>query len=213
VAVAGSFLNAVAFLKLGHATFFGPRDAAHANVKEPPWAMLFPMLVLAAVCVFFGIHNSYPINHLIAPMLPQHVSQEISAAGTHFSGWPSNPTLVAMTAAVLLGAVFNHWFGVKLNGGARHASDHISESPGLRWIYEKAERRCFDPYELFMKATDGFAKVAYKTDRANDWLFGAAGRFSLYASKQVRAAHTGNTSAYIVWSLLAATAIILYLGQ
>jgi len=29
----------------------------------------------------------------------------------------------------------------------------------------------------------------------------------------VRAAHTGNTSAYIVWSLIAATFIVIYLGQ
>lgn len=64
-----------------------------------------------------------------------------------------------------------------------------------------------------MKASGVFAIAAYKTDRANDWLFGAAARLGLYMSKKIRAAHTGNTSAYIVWSLVAATVILFYLGQ
>ena len=213
VAVAGSFLTAASFLKLGHAAFLGVRDPANEKVKEAPFTMLVPMLIIAGFCVFFGIHNAFPIDQLIVPMLPTHLVEEVKTAGVHLSGWPTNPTLVAMTAAALVGAIVNHWFGVKLNGGGLHAADHIHDSPGLNWIYDRAERRWFDPYELFMHASAGFAKVAYKTDRANDWLFGAASRLGQYASKKVRAAHTGSTSTYIVWSLVAATFIILYLGQ
>ena len=213
VAVAGSFLTAASFLKLGHAAFLGPRDKSRDNVSEAPWAMLLPMLTIAGFCVFFGIQNSFPIDRLIVPMLPQHLLAEVSHAGAQFSGWPVNHMLVAMTAAALIGALVNHWFGVKLNGGGLHAADHIHDSPGLNWIYGKAERRWFDPYELFMKASSWFAKGAYKIDRTNDWLYGASARLAQFASKQVRAAHSGNTSAYIVWSLVAATFIILYLGH
>jgi len=213
IAVAGSFLTAASFLKLGHAAFLGPRNPAHANVKEAPATMLLPMLVIASFCIFFGVHNSFPIDQLITPMLPQHFLEEMKTAGTHLAGWPTNPMLVVMTGAALLGALINHWFGVKLNGSGLHAADHIHDSPGLNWIYDRAERRWFDPYELFMKASGVFAIAAYKTDRANDWLFGAAGRLGLYSSKKIRAAHTGNTSAYIVWSLVAATVILFYLGQ
>jgi len=213
IAVAGSFLTAASFLKLGHAAFLGPRDETHNNVREAPGAMLFPMLVIAGLCLFFGVYNAYPINQLIVPILPERLLEEARIAGTHFSGWPTNPTLVAMTAAALLGALINHAFGVKLNGGGLHAADHIHDSPGLRWVYDRAERRWFDPYELFMKGSQSFAQVANKVDRANDWLIGATGRWVQVASRGVRRAHTGNTSAYIFWSLLAATFIILYIGQ
>jgi NADH-quinone oxidoreductase subunit L len=213
VAVAGSFLTAASFLKLGHAAFLGPRGKQHNEVREAPGAMLIPMLALAGLCIFFGVYNSYPIDQLIVPMLPEHLLAEANQAHTHFSGWPGNPTLVVMTAAVLIGALINHGFGVKLNGGGLHAADHIHDSPGLHWVYDRAERRWFDPYELFMKASLSFARAANRVDRANDWLFSAAGRLAQVTSRGVRAAHSGNTSTYIVWSLVAATFIIFYLGQ
>ena len=111
VAVAGSFLTAASFLKLGHAAFLGPRDKKNDGVREAPGAMLFPMLVIAGFCIFFGVNNAFPIDQLIVPMLPEHLIAEARSAGTHFSGWPSNPTLVAMTAAALLGALINHITG------------------------------------------------------------------------------------------------------
>jgi NADH:ubiquinone oxidoreductase subunit 5 (subunit L)/multisubunit Na+/H+ antiporter MnhA subunit len=213
IAVAGSFLTAASFLKLGHAAFLGPRNADHDKVREAPQAMLIPMLAIAGLCVFFGVYNAYPIDQLIVPILPEHLLAEAKQAGAHFSGWPTNPTLMVMTGAALIGALINHLFGVKLNGGGLHAADHIHDSPGLKWVYERAERRWFDPYELFMTASQSFARVASRVDRANDWLFGASGRLAQVASRCVRGAHTGNTSAYIVWSLVAATLVIFYLGQ
>ena len=210
-AVAGSFLTAASFLKLGHAAFLGPRDASRDKVREAPWTMLLPMLIIAGFCIFFGVQNSFPIYRLIVPMLPERLLSE--ASHIHFSGWPSNSMLVAMTVVALVGALLNHGFGVKLNGGGLHAADHIHDSPGLNWVYEKAERRWFDPYELFMKGSSAFAKVAYRADRINDWFFGATARLAQFTSRQVRAAHSGNTSTYIVWSLVAAAFVILYLGQ
>jgi hypothetical protein len=64
-----------------------------------------------------------------------------------------------------------------------------------------------------MKGSQGFAYVANKVDRGNDWLFGAMANLTQWASRGVRRAHTGNTSTYIVWSLVAATLVIFYLGQ
>ena len=213
VAVAGSFLTAASFLKLGHAVFLGPRPAAKNNVVEAPGAMLLPMGIIAAACIYFGLANEVPIQQLIVPILPEHLLHEAQAAHTHFAGWPTNSMLVIVTAAALIGAFVNHLFGVKLNGGGLHAADHIHYSPGLRWVYDRAERRWFDPYELFMKGSQGFAYVANKVDRGNDWLFGAMATVTQWASRGVRRAHTGNTSTYIVWSLVAATLVIFYLGQ
>jgi NADH:ubiquinone oxidoreductase subunit 5 (subunit L)/multisubunit Na+/H+ antiporter MnhA subunit len=217
IAVLGSFLTTVAFLKLGHAAFLGGRSSVaneeKEEVKEAPALMLIPMVVTAAVAVLFGVLNHLPIERLVSPMLPEAMLDELRVSGHHLSGWPSNPMLVVMTVVVLLGALVSHWFGVTLNGGGSRATDHIRTSPGLAWIYEKAELRWFDPYELLMTAVGGFAHVIYRVDRANDWLFVAAGRLSVFTSSGVRALHRGNTSTYILWSLVAATLVILYLGQ
>jgi NADH-quinone oxidoreductase subunit L len=211
VAVTGSFFTAASFLKLGHAAFFGNRPKNLAKVKDPNGFMLVPMVTIALLCVLFGLWNALPLDNYIVPMLPREMLAH--AEGHHFSGWPENLMLVGMTVAVILGAVVNHWFGTRLGGDGLHAADHIHHSPGLEWIYDRAERRWFDPYELFMKAVRGFSWAAFKVDRANDWLFGATGRFTLYVSRGVRAAHTGNTSSYILWSLAAATLVILYLAR
>ena len=212
-AVLGSFLTTVAFLKLGHAAFFGKPETDQGAVKEAPLAMLIPMGLLAAVCLLFGLYNHLPIDQLVSPMVPENMLAELHTSGHHLAGFPANPTLVAMTVVILLGAFASHWFGVKLNGGASRSTDHIRQSPGLAWLYEKAELRWFDPYELVMKAVNGFAVLTYKVDRANDWLFVGSGRLAAYCSTGVRSIHRGNTSAYVLWSLLAATLVILYLGQ
>jgi len=211
IAVAGSFLTAASFLKLGHAAFFGRRPEALEKAKDPNGFMLVPMVTIAALCVVFGLWNQLPIDNYIVPMLPHELLAH--ADGHHFSGWPANPMLVGMTVAVILGAVVNHWFGTKLSGSGLHAADHIHHSPGLEWVYDRAERRWFDPYVLFMKGVDGFSWAAFKIDRANDWLFGASGRLTLLMSRGVRSAHTGNTSSYILWSLAAATLVIVYLAR
>lgn len=216
VAVLGSFLTTLAFLKLGHAAFFGKSGAGATGTNEPakdaPASMLIPMVIGASVCVLFGILSHLPVERLILPMLPAAQLDALKASGHDLGGWPENSTLVAMTVVVLAGAALSHWFGVSLNGGPSKSVDHIRQSPGLCWVFEKAERRWFDPYDLFMKGVNGFARLTFRVDRATDWLFVAAGRLNVFASQGVRSAHRGNTSTYIVWSLVAATLVILYLG-
>jgi NADH-quinone oxidoreductase subunit L len=215
-AVLGSFLTTLALLRLGHAAFFGKPSSTEtdskAPVKEAPVTMLIPMVVMATGCVLFGVSSRLPVEQLISPMLPMTHLDALKSAGHHLGGWPENTALVAMTVVVLIGAALSHWFGVSLNGGPSQATAHIRQSPGLSWVYDKAERRWFDPYDLFMKGVDGFAKLTFRVDRATDWLFVASARLNGKASFGVRAAHRGNTSTYIVWSLLAATLVILYLG-
>lgn len=211
IAVAGSFFTAASFLKLGHAAFFGKRPEGLRTVKEANGFMLLPMLTIATGCVVFGLWNQLPIDKLIVPMLPQGLLEH--AHGHHFSGWPTSVTLVAVTMAVLAGAITNHIVGVAQGGGGLHAADHIHHSPGLSWVYDRAERRCFDPYDLFLKAVHGFSRVAFAVDRANDWLFSAFGRLAHEFSHHVRAAHSAHTSIYILWSLAAGTLILFYIGR
>jgi NADH-quinone oxidoreductase subunit L len=197
-AVVGSFFTAASFLKLGHAAFFGPVREKLKSVKETAWPMLLPMLAIAGICIFFGVNNRWPLEHLIQPVLGL-----VSTEGHGFSGMPADHMLVIVTAVVLVGAILNHIAGAAMTGSGLKAADHIYHAPVLSGIYEKAQRRVFDPYEAGMKVADYFAKL-------NAWLDAKIDAFSergvvaaiFSAGQRLSRLHTGNYSIYIVWALV-----------
>ena len=84
VAIIGSFITAASFLKLGHAVYIGrPRDES-IKAKEAPATMLVPMIIIAAICILFGVYNALPLNSFIQPILGQHKLE-----GHNFAGFPS----------------------------------------------------------------------------------------------------------------------------
>ena len=196
-AVLGSFFTAASFLKLGHAAFLGKRGEGLDNVKEAPFSMLFPMIVIALTCVVFGVYNALPIS-LIQPVLG-----ELGARGRSFSGMPANIMLVVITLVVLALALLNHLWGAKRKGSGLKAVDHIHYAPLLSGIYDKAEKRFFDPYDLGLKFTALFSRVAWASDRGIDWLYNgfSVGLASAF-TRRIKKLHTGNYSAYVIWCIL-----------
>ncbi|MCU0641322.1 MAG: hypothetical protein MUC35_04460 [Candidatus Margulisbacteria bacterium] len=204
LAVGGSFLTAASFLKLGHAAFLGKPAAEHQNAKEVAWPMLLPMVGLAAVCVVFGIYNVLPVKYLIQPILSAQL-----LAGHHFYGLPSNWLLIAVSAVVLLGALLNHWYGVKKSGQGLGAVDHIHYAPGLHQAYDLAERKIFDPYELGLKLVNALAWLLNKIDRLIDSLIDHwTVKVTEWGTTAVRWAHGGNISAYVSWSLVGSLVLL-----
>jgi len=206
-AVVGSFLTAASFLKLGHAAFLGKISNENKNVKEAPLAMLLPMIVIALTCVVFGVFNVLPIKNLIQPILG-----EARLEGHNFYGFPTNIFLVVVTLIVLAAALLNHLFGVKRYGSGLKAVDHIHYAPGLSWIYNKAERRFFDPYEIGLNLVNIISRVGYGLDRCIDWIYDKfTVNLTLALTGGIRKLHTGNYSVYLAWSLLGMFFVILFL--
>ncbi len=113
-ALLGSFLTAASFLKLGHAAYLGKRQPANDKVCEVPLSMLVPMIVIAGLCILFGVWNALPLDNLIQPILPAQMLE-----GRHtFAGWPASLMLVGFTVAVLALALVNHLVGAKRPGRA-----------------------------------------------------------------------------------------------
>ncbi|MDD4955085.1 MAG: NADH-quinone oxidoreductase subunit L, partial [Candidatus Omnitrophica bacterium] len=158
-ALAGSFLTAVSFLKLGHTVFVGKRSEAHENVREVKWQMLLPMIVISFFCVLFGLLNTLPLNGVIIPTVKEALQ------GDHSFAFHINIKLIAATVVVLILAFLNHIFGVRLNKSALHATDHIRYAPLLSPIYDRAEKRLFDPYEIGLKLAVLFSKLQFKFDK------------------------------------------------
>jgi formate hydrogenlyase subunit 3/multisubunit Na+/H+ antiporter MnhD subunit len=203
-AALGSFLTAASFLKLGHSAYFGKLNPEHKTVKEAPLIMLLPMIVIAAVCVLFGVYNSLPLNNLIQPIL-----DSARLEGRTFAGMPHNWMLVYITLGVIVAAVLNHLYGVKKSGSGIGAVDHIHHAPGLNEVYDKAEKRCFDPYDIGLNFVNPLSKLLWYLDKGVDWIYerlSVAVAFTF--TGVIRKAYNGNYSNYILWAVIGAVIFI-----
>ncbi|MDD3905047.1 MAG: proton-conducting transporter membrane subunit [Candidatus Omnitrophica bacterium] len=211
-AILGSFLTAASFLKLGHAAFLGKGEEGkehmvdNREVKEAPLAMLIPMIVIAFMCVLFGLWNALPLKNLIQPILGERL------AGHDFAGMPSSAMLVIITIVVLALAFLNHLYGFKKTHKAIKATDHIRYAPGLKWAYDKAENRFFDPYNVGLNLVNFASAVLFRIDRAIDWVYNVlVVTVTDSSASALKRLHTGNYKAYIIWSLGAAILIVMFL--
>jgi NADH-quinone oxidoreductase subunit L len=203
-AILGTFLTAASFLKLGHAAFLGKINESNKAVKESSPAMLIPMIVIASVCVLFGVRNSLPINDLIKPILGEE-----RLAGHEFA---ANTMLITVTVIVLIGALLHHLLAAKINGSGYKASDHIRYAPILNGIYTKAEKRYFDPYDIGLKIVGGISKLGWWIDRAIDWLYDGLSVWTTYVlTNGIRRVHTGSYSLYVVWALAGVVLVVMML--
>ncbi|MDO4581035.1 MAG: proton-conducting transporter membrane subunit [Bacillota bacterium] len=205
-AVLGAFLTAASFLKLGHAAFFGktklPEGVSEDKVKENSGAMVTPMLILAGLCIFFGVYNAVPLGQ-IQPLLGE------ALGGHDYAGWPHSLTLVVISVAVLLLAAVNHLIGYRLTGEGLKAVDHIHYAPGLHSVYNAAERHYFDPYDIVMLLINAFAWLSYGIDRAINWIYDAAFvNVVNYVSDAAKRINDGHSSTYMKWSFFGVAFIV-----
>jgi NADH:ubiquinone oxidoreductase subunit 5 (subunit L)/multisubunit Na+/H+ antiporter MnhA subunit len=205
-AILGSFLTAASFLKLGHAAYLGPKSEATQTAKEAPVFMLIPLVVIAAGCVFFGLHRSFPIGQLVQPAVKSHLE------GQDFSFLMPNTKLVAVTVIMLVMAFVNHVFGAKMKGSGLKAVDYIHDAPVLSGIYARAEKGCFDPYERGKALMRGFSYILWRLDRAIDWVYnqGLPGCVQALANT-MRRWHSGSYVTYLGWSLGGLLVLIIFL--
>jgi formate hydrogenlyase subunit 3/multisubunit Na+/H+ antiporter MnhD subunit len=207
IAVVGSFFTAASFLKLGHSVYAGKIKDENRNVKEAPVTMLVPMIVIALVCILFGVYNPLPINYLIQPIVGERILE-----GHNFAGFPTNIIIVIVTIVVLIAAFLNHLYGVKRSGSGLGAVDHIHHAPVLSYIYDKAEKRYFDPYNIVTKIVGFFSMIFFKLDRAVNWFFDVfIVKLTYFFTGLIKKLHNGNYATYLSWSLIGTVIIILFI--
>jgi formate hydrogenlyase subunit 3/multisubunit Na+/H+ antiporter MnhD subunit len=99
-AMFGSALTLASFIKFIHAIFLGQDNSqSKAKTSEASWSMLFPLLVLSALCILLGVFSKGFIRRFIAPSFP---------FALNYSGsW--NSVLVAVFIVVSLIAGFVIW--------------------------------------------------------------------------------------------------------
>ncbi len=69
VILISSLLNIVYFWRVFDNIWFGhPHEVEHIKRDEAPLSMLIPMVILAALCIFFGLFAYYPVHYVLEPL-------------------------------------------------------------------------------------------------------------------------------------------------
>jgi formate hydrogenlyase subunit 3/multisubunit Na+/H+ antiporter MnhD subunit len=188
-AMIGSALTLASFMKLIHATFLGQAyNAGRMRHNEVSWQMWVPCLVLAGICVLFGVFAyQLPLRYFISPILANQI----------FIGFwsPGLATILIITGLILGFVVFKL---SKMNLSFRQDSafvggeaavleesrvsgtefyNTVKEMSVLSKIYKLAEDKFFDIYDLGQRGTFGITNL-------------------------LRYLHNGVLPTYLVWCLL-----------
>jgi formate hydrogenlyase subunit 3/multisubunit Na+/H+ antiporter MnhD subunit len=207
-AVVGSALTLASFVKVLHGVFLckPSPQVRQATIHRASWPATLPMLLLAGLCVTFGIFaQAIPLRYLIQPA----VGQPLNFTGTYWAGQAAGLLLIAFALGWLVYAfairggklrkVSTYIGGERMEetriegvpaGSQRHVEvtgvdfyETIEQLPVLRRFYLAAQTKLFDIYD------SGAA--------ASAWMINL-----------LRTAHTGLLTSYLTWFVLGLLGIL-----
>ncbi|MBA7687532.1 NAD(P)H-quinone oxidoreductase subunit 2, chloroplastic [subsurface metagenome] len=159
-AMFGSALTLASFVKLLHSMFLSRLPDELKDVKEVSPLQTGPMVVLASLCVFFGVFYHVPLKLFIYPAL------DIEPGTAIFGTWHSGLATILIIIGIGLGVLI--WIVAKLSKNVRivptwtcgevqnnedmripgtHFYKTVSRMGGLKQLYAGQEKGYFDPYE------------------------------------------------------------------
>ncbi|MFP4025656.1 MAG: NADH-quinone oxidoreductase subunit L [Thiohalospira sp.] len=158
LAILGSALTLASFIKFIGGIFLGRKKEAFKNIKEVSPLMWIPLVILALFCVGFGVFaTGYVIPKLFYP-----ITGEFSFVGI----WQSETVSMLILLSIVLGIIIYFIGNIKkfrtedsfVGGGEkmRELGDYnavefyktIGEFKLLKYLYQKAEEKWFDIYDL-----------------------------------------------------------------
>ncbi len=206
-ALFGSALTLASFVKVLYSGFLGQRPSALSAVHESRWPMTVPMIVLAALCVVFGVWAKFPIDAFIGPIISGSVATSAGGAlsipvGFWNPGLATGLMILGILVGLLIfavGKLTTRRIGHIFIGGTKPAASldamHVSgtgfyntirETKGLSGMFANAEERVFDVYEV-------------------------GGRIGNVFVQGFRAMHNGVLSTYLAWSVIGLGAMVFAL--
>jgi len=163
-AMFGSALTLASFVKLLHSIFLSRLPGDLKDVKEVPSTMTTPMIILAGLCVFFGIFYLVPLRLFIYPALGYE--QEVI-----FGTWASGLATILLAVLIVVGLlvllvgaikktarIVPTWTCGEVQDNEQmiipgtHFYKTVSSMGGLKQLYTGQEKGWFDLYNLGSKA-------------------------------------------------------------
>jgi NADH:ubiquinone oxidoreductase subunit 5 (subunit L)/multisubunit Na+/H+ antiporter MnhA subunit len=211
-AVLGSALTLASFVKATHSVFLGqmPEAFLRRSPKEVSVFMTLPMVVLALLCVVFGVFAQLPLKYYLIPAVAEAGAGSLEVAGAPeglaFARgiWsPTTATLLIVLGIVLGGIIYLVGRASKIReekmfiGGETLPPDttHLSgtgfyntirELPLFRVLYSDGESGAYDLY--YLSARYGNTLVQF-----------------------LRRLHKGILPIYVGWVVIGLALLILYL--
>jgi NADH:ubiquinone oxidoreductase subunit 5 (subunit L)/multisubunit Na+/H+ antiporter MnhA subunit len=174
-AMFGSALTLASFMKLVHSVFLGqpaketPEQARRAGEVGP--AMWLPTVFLAGLCIVFGVFAySVPLKSFILPGLNLGVQfpgmwHPVVATALILIGLAAGALIYFLGTASKLrtvapfvgGETLDEHTAMRVSGVDFYKT--IQDVPLIRFIYQLAERKVFDVYDVGRWFTLGFSRV------------------------------------------------------
>lgn len=198
-AMFGSGLTIASFMKLTHSVFLGvPSARKDKSVKEVGIAMALPMVVLAMLCVVFGIFaHQLPIKQFLSPAVP----------GFQILGlWSPGLATIMVFVGLLVGLIIYLMGNIK---GVREAESFIGgESlPVESRVTGTGFYNTIKDYAFFKKFY-GWAKAKYFD------VYEQLDHYAIGFSSFFKKIHTGILNFYISWVLMGlAILLIVMMGR
>ena len=158
-AIFGSALTLASFVKLLHSIFLSRLPDELKDVEEVSPVQTFPMVVLASLCVFFGVFYHVPLKLFIYPAL------NIEPGTAIFGTWMSGLATILLVVGIIIGGLIlavsllsrkvrtvPTWTCGEVQTNEQmtipgtHFYKTVSSMGGLKQLYTGQEKGHFDPY-------------------------------------------------------------------
>ncbi len=202
VAMFGSVLTFAILMRATHTAFLGVRESKRKAPKEVGWTMALPMIVLAALCIIFGIFAfSLPLKNFIYPAVSRIV--HVPDIGQWLGWW--SPALATLLIGVGIVIGFIIYFAGQFKG-RRVSSAYI----GGEVLSEDVRVTGVDFYETVESM--GFFSTMYRWAMKKAFDAYEVGRsISFYFIRGFRGLHSGILPEYLTWVLLGLLILIVVL--
>ncbi|MCL5674682.1 MAG: NADH-quinone oxidoreductase subunit L [Candidatus Omnitrophica bacterium] len=196
----GAILTVAYMLKAGHSIFFGPEPSGTKQVKESESLLLIPMIILAFLCILFGLDSKMPIKFSIAPILKSHFP--LVNLNFYSHALSVFTPAAGITILCIIIAIAMYFLGWKKSGGkASVSSESLRYALIFKTLYDMAERKFFDIYEqgiVFLSALSEAVSIVF--DRGMDYIYETA---FVNTGKKItsllKSAHNGKYANYLAW--------------
>jgi formate hydrogenlyase subunit 3/multisubunit Na+/H+ antiporter MnhD subunit len=204
-AMFGSALTLASFMKVLHAVFLGIRGRQGGAVpKEAGLAMAIPMLVLAALCLAFGIFAfAVPLSGFILPAINGVSWLSVPDISLWLGWWSPGMATLLIVVGVVFGLMI--YLAGRLKG-TRTSSMYVGGE-----ILTPEER--VTGTDFYTTVSDmGFFSTMYRWAESRAFDTYDIGRsISFYFIRGFRAAHTGILPEYLTWSLAGLLVLVILL--
>jgi len=169
-AIFGSALTLASFVKIIHSIFLSRQPDDLKETKEVPSLMWLPMVILAALCILFGVYYTFPLRGFIYPGLEMFEPQTISL-------WQSGLATVLLIIGIILALIImfiartakrtrsvSTWICGEVQDNddiiipGTHFYKTVSSMGGLKQLYKGQEKGHFDPYDQSAKCGLGLTR-------------------------------------------------------